>query len=149
MKTIGVSALRPKSRAAESIPLQRVNMFWLPIGVRPFRWRSFNADLLQAGVHVSLAIRLFEDGTLSLAKAAKLAKMPVESFAVPWQTGNCRCRPKRRRIGRRFENPFATKPLIVADTGQLIALAITGCFPSFICFFLRFMFPMPSQTKPL
>ncbi|MBK8972665.1 MAG: UPF0175 family protein [Hahellaceae bacterium] len=80
MKTIGVSALRKnpellsQSAAAGEYVLVTNRSEAVSLAV------PFNADLLQAGVHVSLAIRLFEDGTLSLAKAAKLAKMPIESF---------------------------------------------------------------------
>lgn len=37
-------------------------------------------ELLRHGVHVALAIKLFEEGTLSLGKAAKLAGLGYESF---------------------------------------------------------------------
>lgn len=36
--------------------------------------------LLRFGVGVALAIRLFQDGTISLGKAAKLSGMPYEGF---------------------------------------------------------------------
>lgn len=40
----------------------------------------FTDSLLQEGIHIELAIRLYEEQVLSLRKAAKLAKMPMESF---------------------------------------------------------------------
>ena len=40
----------------------------------------FDDALLQQGVHVDIAVKLFEDGVITLAKAAKIAKMPVASF---------------------------------------------------------------------
>lgn len=40
----------------------------------------FDAVLLENGVRASLAIKLFDEGTLSLAQAAKLAGMGIEAF---------------------------------------------------------------------
>lgn len=40
----------------------------------------FNDELLRAGVHISIAVKLYEDGLVTLDKAAMLAKMPLESF---------------------------------------------------------------------
>ncbi|MCC6856293.1 MAG: type II toxin-antitoxin system prevent-host-death family antitoxin [Microbacteriaceae bacterium] len=37
-------------------------------------------DMLRSGVHVALAIRLFQDCTLSLGKAAKLAGLSYEAM---------------------------------------------------------------------
>ncbi len=37
-------------------------------------------EMLKSGVHVALAIRLFDEGVVSLGKAAKLAQLPVEPF---------------------------------------------------------------------
>lgn len=37
-------------------------------------------ELLRSGVHVALAIKLFQDGTLSLGKAARLAGFSYEGF---------------------------------------------------------------------
>jgi prevent-host-death family protein len=37
-------------------------------------------EMLRSGVHVALAIKLFQDGTMSLGKAAKLAGLSYESF---------------------------------------------------------------------
>ncbi|GAB1459361.1 hypothetical protein MASR2M50_11350 [Thauera sp.] len=40
----------------------------------------FDEVLLESGVRVSLALRLFDDGTLTLAQAAKVAGVGVETF---------------------------------------------------------------------
>lgn len=40
----------------------------------------FDDELVNSGAHIRAAISLFEDGTLTLNKAAALAKMPVETF---------------------------------------------------------------------
>lgn len=37
-------------------------------------------ELLRNGVHVALAIKLFQEGAISLGKAAKLAELSYESF---------------------------------------------------------------------
>ncbi len=37
-------------------------------------------ELLRSGVHVALAIKLFQQGVISLGKAAKLAGLDYESF---------------------------------------------------------------------
>lgn len=39
-----------------------------------------NKFLLEYGVHTALAVDLFQKGTLSLAKAAKLAGISIEAF---------------------------------------------------------------------
>ena len=40
----------------------------------------FDGRLLEVGVHRALALRLFEQGHLTLAQAAKVAAMTVEDF---------------------------------------------------------------------
>lgn len=40
----------------------------------------FNHKLLDNGVNLSLAIGLYEQGTLTLAKAAKIARLPIQDF---------------------------------------------------------------------
>lgn len=40
----------------------------------------FDDLLVESGVRISLALRLFDDGTLSLAQAAKLAGLGIEDF---------------------------------------------------------------------
>ena len=42
----------------------------------------FDEVLLESGVRVSLALRLFDDGTLTLAQAAKVAGVGVETFSA-------------------------------------------------------------------
>ena len=41
----------------------------------------FSEELLREGVHVTLAVKLLQEGTVSLGKAAKLAKMVVAEFS--------------------------------------------------------------------
>jgi antitoxin (DNA-binding transcriptional repressor) of toxin-antitoxin stability system len=41
----------------------------------------FSEELLREGVHVTLAVKLLQEGTVSLGKAAKLAKMGVAEFS--------------------------------------------------------------------
>lgn len=40
----------------------------------------FSEELLKEGVHVTLAVKLFKEGDISLGKAAKLAKMNYAEF---------------------------------------------------------------------
>lgn len=40
----------------------------------------FNDVLLESGVHLNVAVKLYDEGLLTLVKAAKLAGLPVESF---------------------------------------------------------------------
>lgn len=40
----------------------------------------FDKALLQSGVHISLALKLYEDGVLTLVKAATLAQLSTENF---------------------------------------------------------------------
>lgn len=80
MKTIGVRALRENpgilSQCAESgdfvLVTNRNNLISLVV--------PFNDDLLQSGVNIFVAIKLFEEGVLTLTKAAVLAKMSAEAF---------------------------------------------------------------------
>lgn len=37
-------------------------------------------EMLRSGVHIALAIKLFQDGAMSLGKAAKLACLSYEAF---------------------------------------------------------------------
>lgn len=80
MKTIGIRALRENpgllSQSAKNgefvLVMNRNDLVSLSV--------PFSDEMLQAGVHVNLAIRLFEQGVLTLTKAAKLAKMSSEAF---------------------------------------------------------------------
>lgn len=40
----------------------------------------FDDALLRSGVHINVAVKCYEEGTLTLVKAAQLANMPVEAF---------------------------------------------------------------------
>ena len=80
MKTIGVRALRENpgvlSRCAADGEFVLITHRNDPLSLSV----PFDNELLRVGVHVTLAVKLYEEGVLTLAKAAKLAKMPVESF---------------------------------------------------------------------
>ncbi len=80
MKTVGVRALRENpgllSQCAASGELLLVTNRSDLISIA----MPFNDDLLRAGVQVHLAIKLYEEGVLTLVKAAQLAQMPVEQF---------------------------------------------------------------------
>lgn len=80
MKTVGVRALRENpgvlSESAANGELLLVTNRSTPVSLSV----PFSDELIQSGIHVNLALRLFEDRLLSLVKAAKLAKMNVESF---------------------------------------------------------------------
>ena len=80
MKTVGVRALRENpgllSQCAAAGELLLVTNRSDPVSIA----LPFNDDLLRAGVQVHLAIKLYEDGVLTLVKAAHLAQMPVEQF---------------------------------------------------------------------
>lgn len=80
MKTIGVRALRENpgllSQCAAAGDLLLITNRSDPVSIA----LPFNGDLLRSGVQVHLAIKLYEDGVLTLVKAAHLAHMPVEQF---------------------------------------------------------------------
>lgn len=40
----------------------------------------FDETLLQEGIHFSLAIKLFQEGVITLSKASKIAKLSIEAF---------------------------------------------------------------------
>ena len=82
MKTIGVRALRENpgvlSQCAEAGELILVTNRNNPISLSV----PFSDDLLQSGIGVSMAVKLFEEGVLTLPKAAKFAKMSIEEFLL-------------------------------------------------------------------
>ena len=82
MKTIGVRALRENpgvlSQYAEAGELIMVTNRNNPISLSV----PFSDDLLQSGIGVSMAVKLFEEGVLTLPKAAKFAKMSIEEFLL-------------------------------------------------------------------
>ena len=80
MKTIGVRALRENpsvlTKSATKGEYLLITNRNTPVSLSI----PFDDKLLNAGVHLSVAINLFEDNVLTLSKAAQLAKMSVESF---------------------------------------------------------------------
>ncbi len=82
MKTIGVRALRENpgvlSQCAQAGELILVTNRNNPISLSV----PFTDDLLQSGVGVSIAVKLFEEGVLTLPKSAKFAKMSTEEFLL-------------------------------------------------------------------
>lgn len=80
MKTIGVRALRENpgvlSQSAAVGEYVLVTNRNHPISLSI----PFDDDLIRLGVHINIAVKFYEDGVLTLAKASKLAKMPVEMF---------------------------------------------------------------------
>jgi len=80
MQTIGIRALRTNpallSNNAKKGILTLVTNHSEPVSLSV----PFDNVLLSLGIHVHLAIKLFEEGNLTLQKAAKLAHLPVETF---------------------------------------------------------------------
>ena len=82
MKTIGIRALRENpgvlSQCAERGELILVTNRNNPISLSV----PFSDELLQSDIGVSMAVKLFEEGVLTLPKSAKLAKMSIEEFLL-------------------------------------------------------------------
>lgn len=80
MKTIGIRALRENpgvlSQCAAQGEFLLVTNRNNPISLSV----PFNDDLLKAGVHINVAVKLYEEGVLPISKAATLARMSVEAF---------------------------------------------------------------------
>ena len=80
MKTIGVRALRENpailSQSALAGEYVLVTNRSDPVSLAI----PFDEELLRSGVHVNLAIKFYEEGVLSLPRAAKLARLPLEDF---------------------------------------------------------------------
>jgi predicted HTH domain antitoxin len=80
MRTIGVRALRENpgilNQCAARGEFVLVTSRNAPISLAV----PFNDELIQAGAHISVAVKLYEDGLLSLTKAAAIAGMSTESF---------------------------------------------------------------------
>ena len=80
MKTIGVRALRENpgvlSQSAADGEFVLLTNRSNPVSLA----LPFDDDLLKAGIHISLAIKLYEEGVITLTKAAKLAGMSTEAF---------------------------------------------------------------------
>ena len=80
MQTFTVRELRERSgdlsREAEEGRLALVTRHGQPLFVSV----PFTDDLLEAGVHTTLAVSLFKSGELTPARAAKLARMSLPQF---------------------------------------------------------------------
>lgn len=80
METFSVRDLRERTgdlvRNAENGRLAIVAKHGHPLFVAV----PLDEALLRSGVHVALAIKLFQEGALSLGRAAKLAELDYESF---------------------------------------------------------------------
>ena len=80
METFSIRDLRERTgdlvRTAEAGQLSVVAKHGQPVFVAV----PFDQTLLEQGVGVDLAIKLYDDGTISLGKAAKLAGMGQEAF---------------------------------------------------------------------
>lgn len=80
MQSFSIRELRERSgdlsRTAEQGHLALVTRHGQPLFVSV----PFTEELLQAGVHTALAVRLFREGDLTSARAAKLARMSLAEF---------------------------------------------------------------------
>ncbi len=80
MQTFNIRDLRQKTgelvRQAESGDLSLVTKYGKPIFVA----LPLSQLLLESGVHLAFAVKLYEEGVVSLSKAARLADMPIEAF---------------------------------------------------------------------
>lgn len=80
MQTIGIRALRTNpgllSKNAKKGVLTLVTNRSIPISLSI----PFDSTLLAFGIHILLAIKLFEEGVLTLPRAAKLADLSTEAF---------------------------------------------------------------------
>lgn len=80
METMGIRKIRENpgelTRLAEEGELTLITNHSNPVSVNV----PFTQDLLEQGIHVKMAAKLFEDGVLTLVSAAKVAQLPVESF---------------------------------------------------------------------
>lgn len=80
MKNIGIRELRTNpgvlSRYAQSGELALLTNHSLPISISV----PFDDALLREGIHTLLAIKLFEEGSMTLCRAAKFAHLSTELF---------------------------------------------------------------------
>lgn len=80
MQTFTIRELRERSgdlsREAEEGRLTLVTRHGQPLFVSV----PFTDELLEAGVHVALAVNLFKNGDATSARAAKLARMSLPQF---------------------------------------------------------------------
>lgn len=80
MQVLGIRELREKTgelaRTAQSGETLLITKGGEPL----FLSIPFDDDLVKHGVQVKLAIKLYEEGAVTLADAAKLAELSLESF---------------------------------------------------------------------
>ncbi len=80
MQTVGIRALRINpgllSSNAKKGVLTLVTNHSVPVSLSI----PFDDSLLSLGIHVFLAIKLFEEGNLTLQRAAKLSGLSTETF---------------------------------------------------------------------
>ncbi len=80
MQSFSIRDLRERSGAL-SQEAEEGNLALVTHGHPLFVSVPFTEELLQQGVHVALAVKLFKEGDTSLGKAAKLAKMNIAEFS--------------------------------------------------------------------
>lgn len=89
MKTIGVRAIRENpdlfNQCAAKGEYLTITSHNKPISISV----PFDDDLIRSGAHTNIAINLFENETLTLTKAASLAKMSTEAFMKVLSSVNC------------------------------------------------------------
>ncbi len=80
MQTFNIRDLRQRTgelvHDAESGNLSLVTKYGRPVFVA----LPMSRHLLESGVHHALAVKLYQEGVLSLGKAARVADLPVERF---------------------------------------------------------------------
>ena len=80
MKTIGVRALRENpavlSQSAEAGEYVLVTNRSDPISLAI----PFDEELLRSGVHINLAVKLYEEGVVTVSRAARIAQLSIEEF---------------------------------------------------------------------
>ena len=80
MQTFNIRDLRRRTgelvRDAEAGNLSLVTKYGRPVFVA----LPMSQRLLESGVHQALAVKLYEEGVLSLGKAARVADLPIERF---------------------------------------------------------------------
>lgn len=80
MKTIGVRALRENPGVLSKCAAKGEYILVTNRNAPQSLSIPFSDELIKAGVHLNVAIDLYEQGVLTLVKAANLARLPVESF---------------------------------------------------------------------
>ena len=114
MKTFSIRDLREKTgdlvRVAESGEISLVTKYGQPI----FLVIPFDESLLKLGIKTALAVRLFEDKTLSLGGAAKIAGTSYEEFM---QLLGDMAIPVIRFSAEELDEEFEVLQKAIGDTG--------------------------------